>query len=119
MNRRITITAGIGEDRHGDAIGEPALSLALSTIRGKLAATFGGFTETEATGGWIDGNGRMVMEDSRRWIVLTESSETTSDEEAIAAARMVQLALNQQAVMVEVETVAATFVQAKPITTTA
>lgn len=106
---RLTITAGTGEDRNGNAIPGDKLAQAMAEIRGRLAATFGGFSEFTGQGGWINGDGRLVMEPCARFVVLTDDGHGTD-----AAARMVQRALNQASVLVEVETIAAEFVNAEP-----
>lgn len=107
MNR-LTITAGTGEDRHGSTIAPHALARALATIRGELATLFGGFTETQAIGGWVNPEGRMVMEPSARWIAL---ADTITEETARRVALEVGRVLNQAAVVWELETIAAGFAE--------
>lgn len=96
---RVTITAGTGEDRHGVPLSSSSVALALATIRGHLAATFGGFTETDTLGGWVDDGGRLVMEQGKRWTILADVPR----EEAAAQAEVVRRALNQAAVVLEFE----------------
>ena len=112
--QRITITAGIGEDRNGNAMSDESVAEMLATIRARLAATFGGYTETDAMGGWINESGRLVVEPSKRWILLTDANAKDADELADAAARVIGRGLRQAAVVIERETIAGRFVDIAP-----
>jgi hypothetical protein len=103
--QRITITAGTGEDRHGNALPAQTLQQALASIRAKLAHTFGGYTERESLGGWINSAGILITEPGRQWIALTDKSARDADPLADDVAAYVRDALLQQSVMVESETV--------------
>lgn len=114
MNR-ITITAGIGEDRHGATVAPDALAATLATIRARFASTFGGYTETDATGGWIAPDGRLVVEPAKRWTLLTDADAADAYALGEAAARMVGRGLNQASVVLEVEPVKVTFVEVREV----
>lgn len=108
--KRFTITAGTGFDSRGDAIALDVLAAKLAVIRSHLAGKFGGFTETETVGGWLNGVGELVLEHGRRWIVLADDSIDYSGQDA---ARYVGRMLDQSAVMLETESVPAEFVAAE------
>ena len=110
---RITITAGTAEDRTGAAIAPETLAQALATIRGTLARMFGGYTEADTYGGWIADDGRLVTEPGKRWTILAGPAADAAESNANAAAEVVRVALNQSAVVLEVETVRAEFVTAE------
>lgn len=121
--QRITITAGTGEDRNGQALDAQTVTQALASIRAKLAHTFGGYTERETLGGWINSAGTLVTEPGRQWIALTDKPARDADPLAEDVAAFVRDALLQQSVMVESETVYGRFVEvietAQPATETA
>jgi len=112
MNR-ITITAGIGEDANGAPIAGARLAEVLATIRASFAAGFGGYTETDAMGGWINDAGRLVVEPAKRWVILTTAGAADAKAMADAAARMVGRGLNQAVVVREVEPVDGAFLDVR------
>lgn len=116
--QRITITAGVGEDRNGRPLDAQHLAQAYAGIRAKLAHAFGGYTERETYGGWINDAGELVTEPGRQWIALTDMPARDADPAADAVAEYVRGQLNQASVMLETETVYGRFVSA-PVTATA
>jgi len=110
--QRITITAGIGEDRHGHAIDPQALQTALAGIRATLAGAFGGYTERETYGGWINDTGELVTEPGRQWVALTDMAAREADPAAEAVAEYVRDVLKQASVVLETETVHGRFISA-------
>lgn len=109
---RLTFTAGIGEDHAGEPLAVPEVNRALAHIRSHLANVFGGYTETQATGGWINPNGRLVVEPSIRWIVLTDADHAPDAVEDIA--RVIGHELRQASVVWEREAIAAGFTDTAP-----
>ena len=110
--QRITITAGIGEDRNGSPLDGQEVTQALANIRATVARIFGGYTERETLGGWINSAGELVTEPGRQWIALTAKPAREADELAYALADHVRDMLRQQSVMLESETVFGRFVEA-------
>lgn len=98
--KRITITAGTGEDASGQGMAADAVERALGRVRVELAARAGGYTEAATQGGWI-ADGRLVQEPGRRFTVIADDDADPSD-----MARMVGRELHQRAVALEVEPLA-------------
>jgi len=98
MNR-ITITVGVGGNWHGDPLDPAFVNASLRKIREHLATKFGGYTEEIVHGGWRK-NGGVVEEPGRRFIVDADLDAFHADELARLVGRMLQ----QQAIMLEVET---------------
>ena len=103
--KRFTITFGVGEDAMGNKISNDELTAALKRIRERAARMAGGYTEQSTVGGWIGGDGRLIEEDSRRLIVVSD------DEIGETLALFIGNALKQAAVMLETEQMQAQFVQ--------
>lgn len=104
---KMTITAGTEFDRNGRRIADTDRKL--RAIRQHIAARFGGFTEAQTFGGWINGAGELVMESGRQWTILTDDQHATR----IAARQLGELVaqvLNQEAVVAEVTNTVAEFV---------
>lgn len=110
--QRITITAGIGYDRAGAPLNPQDVQTALAGIRATMARAFGGYTESETLGGWINGAGELVTEPGRRWTVLA----TITASEAMTAARAVadyaRDVLRQESVLIERDTIEGEFAAA-------
>lgn len=104
MNR-YTITFGVGKDAMGEKISGEALDAALKRIRERAARMAGGYTEQTAFGGWIADDGRLIEEDSRRFIVVSDNNVGET------LARFIGNALNQAVVMLETQAVQADFVE--------
>jgi hypothetical protein len=115
--QRIAITAGIGYDRHGNALDAQHVQTALAGIRATLARAFGGYTETESLGGWINGAGELVTEPGRRWVALASITAGEAMEAAHAVASYARDALRQESVLIERDTIEAEF-NAEPTTAT-
>ena len=116
--QRITITAGIGYDRNGAALHAQDVQQALAGIRATLARAFGGYTEAETVGGWINGAGELVTEPGRRWVALADLRRDEARQAARAVADYVRDALQQESVLIELDTSTAEF-RTAPVTTTA
>jgi len=86
--------AGIGEDKNGQPLHD--LERKLETIREELATTFGGYTEQAASGGWINGQGRLVKEPSVVWTTVTNHAKR---ERGLNTARFIAAQLNQESVL--------------------
>lgn len=85
-----TITAGIGCDKDGAAMLCP--SSAMACIRLRLAAEFGGYSETVVRGGYLHANGEFVNEESRTWTIVTNKPIEP-------ACEFIRAALNQESVL--------------------
>ena len=116
--QRITITAGTGYDATGNALSAQDVQTALAGIRATLARAFGGYTEAETMGGWINGAGELVTEPGRRWIALASITAGEAMEAAHAVADYARDALRQESVLIERDTVEAEF-RTAPVTATA
>lgn len=112
--QRITITTGTGQDQAGQPIDAGTLAQALATVRADLAATFGGYTEAETFGGWVDDRGQLVTEPGRRFVVLSrfENPSAGAYVHPVETAERVRRAFNQQAVVLEVDEPRTVFVTA-------
>ena len=108
--QRITITAGIGEDRYGNPLQAQDVQTALAGIRATLAGAFGGYTELETYGGWLTDAGELVTEPGRRWIALTDKPAREADPAAETVAEYVRDVLKQVSVVLETETVHGRFI---------
>lgn len=119
MSARITITAGTGFDRDGRALSAQRVAQALATIRATLAQTFGGYTETDTLGGWVDGSGELVTEPGKRWTVVEVEEMAGLDSTRAAGwyvAGRIAAELGQASVLLEVEPVAvAAFVEPQTV----
>lgn len=113
--QRITITAGTGQDRNGRDIDPQELQTALAGIRATLAGAFGGYTERETYGGWINDAGELVTEPGRQWVALTDKPAREADPAAEAVAEYVRAMLKQEAVVLETETVHGRFIVAPAV----
>lgn len=100
MNKyRLAFYAGIGEDKNGQAIQD--LPAKLETIRCYLASVFGGYTEQAASGGWYDGEGRLVKEPSVVFSAVTMGPKGSGSiaSQGHKAAQFIATQLNQSAVL--------------------
>jgi hypothetical protein len=115
--QRITITAGTGYDRHGEPLQAQDVQTALAGIRATLAGAFGGYTEAETVGGWINGAGELVTEPGRRWVALANITAGDAMKAARAVAEYARDTLRQESVLIERDTIEAEF-SAVPVTVT-
>ena len=117
--QRITITAGTGEDASGQPLDAGEVAQAVAGIRGTLARMFGGYTERETVGGWINSAGELVTEPGRQWIALTNKPAREADPLAYEVADYARDALRQASVMLETETVYGRFIESGATVTAA
>jgi hypothetical protein len=108
--QRITITTGAGFDASGEPIDAGTLATVLAAVRGDLAATFGGYTETDTYGGWVNGKGELVTEAGKRFVILAD--DVSGRRDPVETAERVREAFGQESVVLEVEAVAGYFVTA-------
>lgn len=104
MNK-LTITAGIEQDREGRTISDTDRAAALDLIRTYLALKFGGYTEVDTAGGYtMRTTGELVTEKGKRWEVVSAAVGPTQAGylNVQNAARMIRDTLYQESVMVEV-----------------
>lgn len=101
---RATIIAGITQDRDGNAIKDTLHKL--QNIRAKLARDFGGYTEVQSFGGWINPEGELVEELGRTWTIYTDKGYGVAHN----AAEFVSFELNQDSVVLEVIETGANFI---------
>jgi hypothetical protein len=111
MNR-ITIIAGITQDRDGNPIFDTLTKL--QRIRLKMAREFGGYTETNTYGGWINGEGHLVEEIGRQWVILADSALGIYGK-AHKMAEFISFELNQDSVILEVIESSASFINQPPV----
>lgn len=97
--RKITITAGIDQDRDSKPIQN--LEQELQSIRQELALRFGGFTELHGVGGWVTHNSELVQERCIQWVIYT--GKPFIDGLVNDTAEMIRSSLNQYSVMLENE----------------
>jgi hypothetical protein len=71
--RIVQLTVGHGYDKDNNPIDNGELLLA--GVRQTLAKTFGGFTETQGLGGWINPEGVQVVEAVKVYTIATDKSE--------------------------------------------
>lgn len=106
-NYRLNFYIGTGEDRDGVTIPEETKLQAMVNIRAIVASEFGGYTETQATGGWLNEAGRLIVEPAVMLSAVIASEEPIrSDKLEIRAqsiARYMARMLNQSAVMYTME----------------
>lgn len=113
MNRThtiITLTAGTEQDRNGRTLPTSVKDPAFQSIRKHLAATFGGFTETNGFGGWLDDHGNQVLEECKVWTIVTDLSAESARVSGRVLASGIAAMLNQSAVLCTVQEVNAGFV---------
>jgi len=96
--KRITFTIGIGMDKHGSHIHRAEELLNLASRR--VAETFGGYTLTRGSGGWIAPNGELVEESSVVFSVVTEEHREVY---ASSVAVFLRDLFSQECVLVTVE----------------
>src|SRR4249919_3090054 len=110
--QRFTITTGAGFDANGVPLDAGKLAQALATVRADLAATFGGYTEAETSGGWVNDRGELVTEPGRRFVILSNADNPSPGAHAhpIETAERVRAAFAQQSVVLEVDAPSVVFV---------
>lgn len=76
------------------------------TVKGRLADTFGGFTETQTRGGWVNGDGELITESVTK-VESVRMDDDAPNAEAIAksTASWVESKTDEDVVMWEVEQV--------------
>lgn len=67
---KVTFSIGQGYDKDGKSI--PLVHAKLKGVLKTLANYYGGYSLTETNGGWINGEGLLVQEDSVAIVVYTE-----------------------------------------------
>lgn len=90
-----TITFGVERDRSANVIPRNQVNSAISDILKEAVTTFGGYTSTLASGGWIDPNGQLVEETS---LVLTICADNEAGIRSFA--QTIGEKLNQHTVIV-------------------
>lgn len=108
---KITITAGITQDRDGNSIHDSLSKL--QRIRNKMAREFGGYTETSTYGGWINPKGELVEEIGRQFVILADTVPGVYGK-AHKLAEFVSFELNQDSVILEVVETSANFINQPP-----
>jgi hypothetical protein len=71
MNR-FTLLVGIERDGNGAQLDAQRRSEAMGALRSKAAEEFGGYTLSNAVGGWVNGDGVLVEEGAVRLDVYTQ-----------------------------------------------
>ena len=112
--KRLSITVGLGFDTNGQLITPQSRMLALTNVRVYMARMFGGYTETQGYGGWINDAGELIEEESVTFTsVITD--ETTNEngvaKRAGMAAEYVRNAFNQTSVLLVKDEVGAFFIE--------
>lgn len=110
MSYRITFTAGLEKGADGFYLDEGMVADAVSTVRRQLAARFGGYTETDSVGGWIDDDGYLVEERGKRWVCLASMDRKEAEKAGRELAGMIAAELRQACVVMEIERVSSAFV---------
>ena len=110
MIYRITFTAGLEKDAKGFYLGEEDVRKAVGAIRRQLVARFGGYTEADTTGGWVDDDGYLVEERGKRWTCLASMTRKEAEKAGRELAGLIAAELRQACVVMEVERVSAAFV---------
>lgn len=103
---RVVFTVGTGTDKLGLEISEQSKFAYLIYSREWLAKTFGGYTETEHSGGWIDPRGKLIQESSVSFTVIVDGDLTKVD---LAAQRLLWM-FQQEQVLVTKEPIEYEFV---------
>jgi hypothetical protein len=107
---RITFTIGQGKDKDGKLLAESIYDLGIRrrTAGKRIAEVFGGYTLTIVSGGWLDGCGDLIEEES---IILMA---ICTDEHRLASVPSLGVylreAFNQEYVLVTVEEISAKFI---------
>lgn len=100
MNFQITIIAGIGFDKDGDAITAAQREMALEAVRQELADKVGGYTEMDSVGGWNGPDGALIQEAGKTWTLVYENaSGAKAQAMASTLAGYVRRAFNQNSVL--------------------
>lgn len=111
---RLTFTTGTGNNAQGKVMQATTARIGAENVRKALVETYGGFTELDVVGGWKNDAGTTVIEAGKQWVVLVDQElGHYNDGHASAMARRIAGILNQDSVLLQVERVTATFVQAQ------
>jgi hypothetical protein len=99
---RIDFTFGVGQDKEGLAIDRDQQQRAIREIKTEAAKLFGGYTLYQAQGGWINGGGRLVEEDSMTLTVyITDEILGYSRQNDVAQlSSTIKEQLNQESILV-------------------
>ena len=98
MNRKYTFYIGVEFDKDGVRLGDYKLSM--YRLDDFIGLEFGGFTRTDATGGWKNGeDASVILEHSLVYTVI--SDREPEDLKSIAA--LARVLFRQTAVMMTVE----------------
>ncbi len=109
MQAKVTFNAGIGYTKSGHLV--PELPVSVMTVRAVMAQAFGGYTETPTLGGWINGKGELVQEQGLQWEALTIADSLDAlQEKAERIAGLIAVALDQEAVIYQLESARFEFV---------
>jgi hypothetical protein len=112
MAFRITIIAGTGYDKFNYTLQDDRLIPALRSIRDHIAQIAGGYTEYDGTGGWYQGS-IAITEPGKTWVVLLDDPRLDAAQAlGRELASMIARELQQQSVVLTVESVAMEFVGA-------
>lgn len=116
---RITFNVGVGFDKDGEPIPNGIKYDAIDSIESRLIRDGGGYTSITTEGGYRHNSGHNVMEEGRQYVVLAQYGEPEMGHDAQHAlavhwardmAQFMRRALNQESVLVTVESVQFEFV---------
>lgn len=94
----LQLTVGIGKQANGKTLDKTHVRNGLNIIRKELSTEFGGYTELNSNGGWVNPRGELVTEKGKTFQVALMQQTTIKNIKSVA--EKARNALNQESVLV-------------------
>lgn len=103
LNHYVAVYVPLEAHRNKPGIEETDTARVLETVQRRLASAFGGFTQYNATGGWVDGSGNLIVEPIGVVKAYHDGSEIEAAAIAGQIAEYVKHQLDQDCVTLETQ----------------
>ena len=107
--KEFRIGFGIEFDRDQSCIPGRELDRRLAGIRSNALAQFGGYTESDVRGGWINGKGKAVIESGWQLAIIADNAQLVREFAAYVCVK-----LNQESVVFILPDGSVEFISAEP-----
>lgn len=101
MKTHIVMYVGAGFDKDGESISHEKEETATRIVEAAICKVAGGFTRTEAIGGWVDADGKIIREPTIKFDIIYDNFNSDAAKVAFRLARLAKKEFNQNEVLIE------------------